>query len=653
MVDVPKFSPDVISDPVLAANYFARFKAAMEALQQGDDGYGFWILNTGGSFAKNISSNETLNIIGGDNITVTFSGDDLTIDSTSQVLTASNGIKLVGDDIQHEDTSAQIDIIATTDQVLSTVTFDTYGHVKTLTTRGLTPADIAAQPVDAGLTSISALVTAADTMIYTTALDVYTTTALTAFARTLLDDADAGTMRTTLGLGTIATFDGNQNLGTGDSPTFAGLTVSSTGNPIITLATSSTAADPLFRYTHSHATALEWTSGVDVSLDEWALSTGLTVGANKTIRVQAATGRFISTGDILGQSNITATGTINSNDTTDSTAPTNGSIQTDGGLGVVKSAFIGGDVKTSGEFYVEAGASGTPALFLHADAGNGNVPRIFYTGNQNFRIRDETAGVDRFFINASGTITHGGNTIHTGNLRVNDTTDSSSLITGSIQTDGGLGVTKKLFLGDHLVMNKASTGGIKVDTTTPTFGFADLLGDQFSRNTGGTKPTLTSYNGDVRAWQFGAGDEAYLSFHIPHDYVLGTEIFIHIHWSHNSTTVTGGTLTFKATSIYSKGHAQAAFQSTPAVGTFTGTASTTQYMHIISETSYSDSTPTGIQLDTDLLEPDGVIEMTFEMDANNITSSAAVPDPFIHYVDIHYQTTGLIGTKDKVPDFYT
>lgn len=59
------------------------------------------------------------------------------------------------------------------------------------------------QAFDAGLQSISGLVTVADQMIYTTALDVYATTALTAFARTLLDDANASTALTTLGVSTF------------------------------------------------------------------------------------------------------------------------------------------------------------------------------------------------------------------------------------------------------------------------------------------------------------------------------------------------------------------------------------------------------------------------------------------------------------------
>lgn len=61
------------------------------------------------------------------------------------------------------------------------------------------------QAYDAGLQSISGLTTAADNMIYTTAIDTYAVTSLTAAGRALLDDADAAAQRTTLGLGTAAT----------------------------------------------------------------------------------------------------------------------------------------------------------------------------------------------------------------------------------------------------------------------------------------------------------------------------------------------------------------------------------------------------------------------------------------------------------------
>jgi hypothetical protein len=56
------------------------------------------------------------------------------------------------------------------------------------------------QAYDAGLLSIAAAVTAADRFLYTTALDVYAVGTITTFGRSLVDDADAATARTTLGL---------------------------------------------------------------------------------------------------------------------------------------------------------------------------------------------------------------------------------------------------------------------------------------------------------------------------------------------------------------------------------------------------------------------------------------------------------------------
>lgn len=65
----------------------------------------------------------------------------------------------------------------------------------------LTISDIgvAVQAYDVTLTALAALVTAADKLIYATGADAFATTTLSAYARTLLADADAATMRATLG----------------------------------------------------------------------------------------------------------------------------------------------------------------------------------------------------------------------------------------------------------------------------------------------------------------------------------------------------------------------------------------------------------------------------------------------------------------------
>lgn len=64
----------------------------------------------------------------------------------------------------------------------------------------LQPASIGVslQAFDAGLTSIAGLTTSANQMIYTTGADAYATTALTPFARTILDDTDSAGVLSTL-----------------------------------------------------------------------------------------------------------------------------------------------------------------------------------------------------------------------------------------------------------------------------------------------------------------------------------------------------------------------------------------------------------------------------------------------------------------------
>jgi hypothetical protein len=59
--------------------------------------------------------------------------------------------------------------------------------------------------VPASLTSIAALTTAADKMIYTTAADTYAVATLTAAGRALIDDADAAAQLSTLGIPLLAT----------------------------------------------------------------------------------------------------------------------------------------------------------------------------------------------------------------------------------------------------------------------------------------------------------------------------------------------------------------------------------------------------------------------------------------------------------------
>ena len=88
---------------------------------------------------------------------------------------------------------------------------DAYGRVTSFTSEttlagyGITDA----QPLDATLTALAGLTTAADQLIYSTGSDTFSMSSLSTYGRSLIDDADAAAARTTLGLGTIATQDAN------------------------------------------------------------------------------------------------------------------------------------------------------------------------------------------------------------------------------------------------------------------------------------------------------------------------------------------------------------------------------------------------------------------------------------------------------------
>ena len=80
------------------------------------------------------------------------------------------------------------------------------------------------QPLDATLTALAGVTTTADKLVYATGSDVFSTTTLTSFGRSLIDDTDAATARTTLGAlpsanpsytGTLTGGTGVINLGSG------------------------------------------------------------------------------------------------------------------------------------------------------------------------------------------------------------------------------------------------------------------------------------------------------------------------------------------------------------------------------------------------------------------------------------------------------
>lgn len=157
-------------------------------------------------------------VTAGAGLTKTGNQLDVGTASTSRIVVNADNIDLASG------------VIATTGTYTS-VTVDTYGRV----TAGTNPTTLSgygitdAQALDATLTALAGVTTAADKLIYATGSDAFSTTDLSTFGRSLIDDADASAARTTLGLGTIATQAANNVSISGGSisnlTTFDGITI--------------------------------------------------------------------------------------------------------------------------------------------------------------------------------------------------------------------------------------------------------------------------------------------------------------------------------------------------------------------------------------------------------------------------------------------
>lgn len=188
-----------------------------------------------------------------------------------------------------------------------------------------------------------------------------------------------------------------------------------------------------------------------------------------------------------------------------------------------------------------------------------------------------------------------------------------------------------------------------------TFGWKDLIGDIKPRTNGVYAPSLkdlTAYNTE---FAYSVGDKCECKFHVPHDYVPKTDLFIHVHWTHTGTNI-AGELILNLYSAYAKGHQQDAFTNT-SIGSIAvsgiNITNTPPLHHRVDEIVYSSKGGSASLLNTDLIEVDGFILLTFEaMSVPSVSGSIYTNDIYIISLDIHYRSTNL-PTKNKSPNFYS
>ena len=143
--------------------------------------------------------------------------------------------------------------------------------------------------------------------------------------------------------------------------------------------------------------------------------------------------------------------------TTDSSNTTTGSIHTDGGMGIAKKLFVGTDLDVDGTTNLDAvdidGAVQLDATFTVGSDGSGHDVKFFGATSGAYMIFDASAN-DLEFAGVAG-------------ISIDSTTDSSSTTTGSMHTDGGMGIAKKLYVGTDLDVNGTTNlDAVDIDSTT-------------------------------------------------------------------------------------------------------------------------------------------------------------------------------------------
>lgn len=230
-----------------------------------------------------------------------------------------------------------------------------------------------------------------------------------------------------------------------------------------------------------------------------------------------------------------------------------------------------------------------------------------------------------------------------------------SNITSTPTTLSGYGITDAVNkTGDSMTgslsLPKTKGDGLLVNNQ---YAWVDIIGSLTPKTIGTNVAKLESYYNYISAWAHPVGSYGDIIYHIPHDYAPNTNIYIHVHWGHNGTDISG---TFKV-NLWATFAKRNGMYAVPIATSITVNAlditNTPQYFHRVDEIQFSMIGGSSSMLNTTDLEVDGLINVHYEIETiPSITGSTQANLPYLHTIDIHMQSTN-VGTANKDPDFYS
>ncbi len=240
-------------------------------------------------------------------------------------------------------------------------------------------------------------------------------------------------------------------------------------------------------------------------------------------------------------------------------------------------------------------------------------------------------------------------------------------IGGTTAPTVALDVTGEGKFSDNVTLPKTSGKGLQVDPAAPTFGYRDITSRLFAQTTGANSPAWTTYRtsgaASISAYAMAAGTEKeiWCEIHIPHDYVPGTDLYLHVHWSQNVVDTGGaagvpGVCEWVFDISYADGYGTPGGAGDPFTAPITTLVdqqgSTTQYAHMIAEVAITNAGGDATHLDRATIQVDGIILVRIHRDDAHAADTLN-QTPFIHFADIHYQSTNMATKQKNGPTFYT
>lgn len=163
---------------------------------------------------------------------------------------------------------------------------------------------------------------------------------------------------------------------------------------------------------------------------------------------------------------------------------------------------------------------------------------------------------------------------------------------------------------------------------------------------GATEPAIATFKSPHLLRNFADGAQAKSQtfiFNIPHEYVPGTQLHPHVHWSTDNASPSGNVY-WQLHWTYASGASSIAFPADTTI--FLTSTAAAQYEHVDTEdaTGFGDADVT-----PDTIEAQGIIVLTVERAPAHVNDTATGVDAFLMEVGIQYQSDGRDTNERETP----